>query len=467
MNMRWIASLAAALVACGGDDGGDGDDDGGPTGDTFESGTRLKAVYQDGGGGAVRLVRWFDSQLDAPCRFAYAPDGVLRCLPTTEFGVQFADAACTQPLALLGVADAVPDRIVVTELGCPGPIRRGTPYAIGGVHTVASTYIMGQDGICQSSGPVTNDVVARDITVLDEAMFAAAEMATVMRDGEGDTQAIRGADGAYEVVNPIDATGGPCARGNIDDRCQPWAMSYSLEELFGDATCTQPVAYSVGSVDCPAPAFAIVHTRVDGCYMHSVASVGAAIPMEDIYESGTGGSCAPATYPRGSRYWALGAAAADPFMHISAAEIGTGRLRVPYVANAQGVLLAPDGEITWHDTQLDIDCSVSDGRCLPWQSVRIAGADAYADAACTQHLYEDSTGCAGVPEVPTWVGASEMDGAIVGVFPVGAPFTGQVYTLNNGTTCEPRTVDPSSRFFSVGAMSGLDVLAAVPEVTAP
>jgi hypothetical protein len=469
MNMRWISVLVvgvAATAACGGDDGGgDGDDDGAPTGDTFASGTRLKAVYQDGGGGAVRLARWFDTELDAPCRFAYAPDGVLHCLPTTEFGIQFADAACTQPLALFDPGNEVPDRIVVTELGCPGPIRRGTPYAMGGVHTVASTYIMGADGICQPGGPVTNGVVAHDITVLDETMFAAGEMATVMRDGDGDTQAIRGADGAYEVVNPIDTTGAPCADGSIDGRCAPWAMSYSFGDLFGDASCTQPAAYAVGAIDCPVPAFATVYNRIDGCWTRSVASVGTEVPDENLYESPDGSTCAPPMYARGSRYFALGAAAADPFMHISVVDVGTGRLRARHVANAQGVRLAPEGSQVWSDTQLDIECGVFDGRCIPQRSIPLTGGDAFADAACTQYLFEDSTGCAGTPTVPAWVGASDMNGAIVGVFPVGAPFTGQVYMLTNGTTCEPRAVDPTSRFFAVGAMSGVDVLAAVPEVT--
>jgi hypothetical protein len=462
--MRWIAILVAVIAACGG--GGDDDDDGAPSGDTFESGSRLHAVYQDGGGGAVRFVRWFDTVLDGPCRFAYAQDGALRCLPATEIGVQYADAACTQPLALFESTDVVPARIVVTELGCPGPLRRGTPYAVGGINTVGSTYRIESDGTCQPAGPVTNNVVAHDITVVDAAMFETGELATVMRNGDGDTQAIRGADGAYQVLSALDASGAPCDLADIDGRCQPWAMSYSLGDLFGDASCTQPAAYSVGALDCPVPAFAIVYARVNGCYTRTTASVGAAVPEEDLYESANGSACAPPTFSRGSRYFALGAATADPFLHISVVDVGTGRLRTRHVANAQGVLLAPDESSLWRDEQLGTQCFVFEGRCVPSQLISVGvNGDAFADAACTQHLFTFSTACQNAPELPGWIGANDDNGTVVGAFPVGAQYTGQVYTLINGTTCELRTADPSTTFYRLGAMSGLDVLAAVPEVT--
>jgi len=62
----------------------------------FHSGTRLKAHYLDGGGGARALVAFHDTQQDVECNFLETAPGEYWCLPKLVT-FTYADAACAEP----------------------------------------------------------------------------------------------------------------------------------------------------------------------------------------------------------------------------------------------------------------------------------------------------------------------------------------------------------------------------------
>ena len=67
-----------------------------------ESGAQLKPTYLEGTDGSRQLLGWHDTARDVDCSFATAADGTWRCLPGgAEAGRFFADATCSQPLALV------------------------------------------------------------------------------------------------------------------------------------------------------------------------------------------------------------------------------------------------------------------------------------------------------------------------------------------------------------------------------
>lgn len=120
MRIKTIAVLGMLLLAgcSGGANGGNGSDgsagkdgkagtdgkDGapgapGPAGkDAAASGSRIKARWQVAEDGARQFVGFFDSELQEPCGFSVASDGVTRCLPLSPGATRlFTDASCSSP----------------------------------------------------------------------------------------------------------------------------------------------------------------------------------------------------------------------------------------------------------------------------------------------------------------------------------------------------------------------------------
>jgi hypothetical protein len=77
----------------------------------FVSGSRLRARVADAGGGARRLLDWYDTLLETTCTFRPMTDGQYRCVPageTPRLGLftTFADDACTVPVGRDGSCPA-------------------------------------------------------------------------------------------------------------------------------------------------------------------------------------------------------------------------------------------------------------------------------------------------------------------------------------------------------------------------
>ncbi len=108
--------LLSLLLACtnapneaptNGDGGQASRADGGPNapsmGESYKSGTRLRAIKRRAAGGAESFLRWRDLDLSIDCTEQYA-NGEVRCLPAVrrnQIAVWFEDANCTVPFIRL------------------------------------------------------------------------------------------------------------------------------------------------------------------------------------------------------------------------------------------------------------------------------------------------------------------------------------------------------------------------------
>ena len=91
------------------------------------SGSRLRAMFADGGDGALAFRGWFDKELGFPCTFSRTPNGQMRCMPSSQQGAVFFDSTCTAHVWGAACPTAPLPRYV-TEI-VPGPA--GVAYALG------------------------------------------------------------------------------------------------------------------------------------------------------------------------------------------------------------------------------------------------------------------------------------------------------------------------------------------------
>ncbi len=107
--------------------------------DQSQSGTRLKLQYYAGADGSKQVAGMFDSQLNVPCSFGKASDGVIRCLPapstTTVTAITanlFSDAKCSQPVGVTtSPCSQTPSQISVTVTDTNSCTATTTIYQAG------------------------------------------------------------------------------------------------------------------------------------------------------------------------------------------------------------------------------------------------------------------------------------------------------------------------------------------------
>jgi hypothetical protein len=123
------------------------------------------------------------------------------------------------------------------------------------------------------------------------------------------------------------------------------------------------------------------------------------------------------------------------------------RLKIRYYAGSDG----SKQFVTWLDSQLNQLCSfqtAADGvvRCLP--SDAVGGGRFYADDACTVHL-----GAAGNCDTLRYAAIADSQSGCAApgmhIYPIGKPYTGQVY--NGASGCTPFTTTSGTLFFNLGA----------------
>jgi hypothetical protein len=121
----------AIAAACGSGSGGGGGSGGhgGPVPDAMadvnQSGSRLKAQYVSGADGSKTFIGMYDTQTKHECAYAFAADGMTRCLPFGPLVVQstiyYGDMGCTQPILNVPKTCTTPPPYVSTaETTCGG-----------------------------------------------------------------------------------------------------------------------------------------------------------------------------------------------------------------------------------------------------------------------------------------------------------------------------------------------------------
>lgn len=349
----------------------------------FTSGSRLRAIVLDAGGGAVSFAGWHDRELDVDCRFEPTDGGAMRCLPTEAGMVVYADEACTTPIVLAwpGTACGAPRFARAGRL--PGDACAATPTALFAVGAPLESDVAyaAFGGACQRLPGVGADLFALGPAV-DPATLATADQVGVEPRGGGLlARVLATPDGATQVIEALDATGVDCARYRLptgEDVCLgATASTGAAVRVFEDDACATPVPAAYDACDAEAPAAIIA----DGGQLR--------LPGPRIVGGlhvGSPGACGP-----DSRYtgYELGrpATAAD-FPAMSAVRLGSGRIKAVYGGDpGGGLLVAEDLE----DSASGRTCTLfgvageTDLRCVALAAGGGGGSSTtyYGDAACT------------------------------------------------------------------------------------
>jgi hypothetical protein len=405
-------------------------------------GTRLKLMVSQPVDGPEVLRNWFDDLRKEPCAFAWAADGVVRCLPVENlftYEPAFADPACKMPAVVrsLGNCPATPlSYVTTTRPSCP----QATIIARLGDKLAASAVYRLVGGVCVPRGAALqpNQEAHAIGEEIPPAMFAAGKL--VVGDAKGGRLApvfVEGDDGSRMFRSWRDTTtGADCFSALATDgtyRCLP--SSVPIESFVrSDTSCMVQAITSPKSSCADADKRFVVQQISNQCPPGvQVSRLGG--KLTGAFSSPAAGQCTAAVVDDGTDIWAVAVPAVDPttFAPMTAGVTGGGtRLRARTDGTVAGTVIAP----AYWDAKLHTRCSsavASDGviRCLP---SRLAPPVYYDDAAC-----------AGTPGV-AFVSTGECEIAYVGrtdtacpprahVFALGEPYLGATYRMDAQGAC--------------------------------
>ncbi len=143
--MKQLAMVMFLMVGCGDsqsaaeepdaampDDAGSDDGGGGGTvGTWYKSGTRIKMSVLSTPDGAKQFQGWNDTSRNETCRFVFASDGAMRCLPADSaphVGTYFSDNACTVPAVIVYTCATAPKYIEVQTAGVTCGVNTAMTY---------------------------------------------------------------------------------------------------------------------------------------------------------------------------------------------------------------------------------------------------------------------------------------------------------------------------------------------------
>jgi hypothetical protein len=490
----WRGALAVVLVcgACGGSATHPEPEAGAsaaPPSGTYHQGSRLRAHFWDGGGGATAFIDWYDSLLSISCAFGVGEDGKRRCLPTAQAPSGpslYLDAACTKP-ARTGATTAF-EVSLATAATCIGA---DVTLHVDVLTSVIATSLYSSDGTSCVPAIVPAGTTVAAVQPADPSQFLEVDTVVEDRGGGLDLEVLVAKDGTRQLGRTLDhARSVAC----IDQhgRCIATTASGS-SPAFTDPSCTQTVVGAFGCyIDrgCPPPPFAVDATTDPASCATTLTGVHAlaATPVF-AYEGSSGSACMPAGVNQNVCGFFPEAAAVDvaTFPAMSDGRIGTGRLVEPTVNGPDGRLVADVGS-GFLDTQSGQSCqpaSFADGvsRCVgQLANVSLAGERFFADAACTQPLalVESAGGCSGTPAAyaAQYDDTYTMDASGTGVFtpgthiqhvfPLGARFQGAtVYAQIDASSCFALGTTTGPYALVEPEVAADTVFARVVETTAP
>lgn len=354
--LEWVcaSALAFVLAACGGkskeDDGKSKEDAPSASDDTsslFGSGTRLKAHYYDGGGGARYLLDFYDSKLGLTCDFRESAHGEYHCLPLPVANASFTadayfDADCTEPAY----------QVTRTSFQSTGDWVTVPSFDCGALATPAT--LLEQKPLDEVYGHVEGECVGFNTASISAWTLQPAPVDEFVRGSvkligqTGDVQVSRiiGEDGSYRNLTPV-SPDGSCGAVRIDgeQRCVPEPISQPDPTVFGDASCTNLLG-----VWLPSPAQLCAK---------SSPSIGVSGSLEDCtdpssphelvgpvaiqYLNSTGGCVEESLmHVSGASFYAFGdERAASDFPLLGIGLLGTDQLKLAVITNSAGLPLVP------------------------------------------------------------------------------------------------------------------------------
>ncbi len=486
---------AGGAGAAGGDTGGAGAAGGGGAVDhgTFGSGTRLRAVYLDAGGGALAFQHFHDVDLDIDCTFLPHADGAYRCLPNVLSDSLFADAACTMPLAPVpggacGASVGDVAAVVADRGGCTSSTSGGsssnvpTAYrarAVGEEVSPDAVFYLDADGACVA-GTVSPTVSYFPIgEEVPASSFVGGEREGELFEERAEVGTLRGDDGSYVLESTRDITLDVDCRFE-DDQCLP-PFRAEVGGAHSDAACAVPIGESWKDDLCPDPMFirqTVPPATTCGASTSAYHAVGAELDPAELY-GGDPASChfpLSAVYGNGVdklRFFEVGAALPEgTFFATKPVSRGTERVRVSRTGLPSGEVL--DQTARFVDTSLDVPCHPArfvDGelRCLPDDALELPDdpISFYSDDACTKPVRHRAEGCP-LPLPAYFYSATEQSVCIeelgyldreVETLVPATDYTGPVYSIHASPRgCFPATPPPSYHLFELGEAVGLDEL---------
>jgi hypothetical protein len=196
---RPLGSLVGLLVLAAATQASGGAPAPGPALVGVVSGSRVRAMFYDGGGGALLFRGWFDSELGIPCTFARTRNGQMRCLPSGQPAVFF-DSTCTAPVWGTECRTSPPPAYVTAWV--PGPAS--VAYALGDPYTDAVRHNRNA-GYCSDyvtgSGPFgwSWSYYGVGAEIPSERFVAATILSVPIEDGNLVLRTAQGEDGSSEV----------------------------------------------------------------------------------------------------------------------------------------------------------------------------------------------------------------------------------------------------------------------------
>lgn len=450
----------------------------------YASGSRLRARVLDGGGDPVRFEGFVDSKLGVRCDFAYAEDGVARCLPSGTAVSYFADAACSQPVIVVSAGCAAPPAYALWPTSGSASFCNWEPRLPAGAQKVLArdaplgsvpTLYSPQGSSCAAASPQPSPgATVYAAHVLAPGTFVAAMEATDPRGARIGARVILADDGAAEVFGYFDETEHAACDviqesiGWQSDLCIPTTMAWANQ--WADAACTQ-VAAHIGQ-QCPKPTIAVDASFMGNCWgkptLHAYA-IGA--PIATSY-TGSAGMCSTLAPDGEVTFATAGPIDLSTIPAVGIEPIGAAELRAYFRSSPDGVPILPDGlgmlpnseGALFRDASRNADCwamQLADGswRCLPTAYALAGDTQYFSDSACTQEIVDAGDFSAPCP-APDPVVALRVpsptcgtDVRVQGIYALGASMAGgSVYaTARSGGPCSTASLPAGDRVYALGA----------------
>ena len=423
--------------------------------DTPTYGTRLTAI-PEADGSVLPGRRLHDTRWQSECRFQWAADGKLRCLPTKEVRyftpTEFSDAQCSKPVVVQRPASGFdcgnpppPTLAIASRATCP------MSYALHRLGPrLAGKHFEFVNGACQEA------LGATAVFEIGEAIAPTEFVSAARRNGEakgGIVPVFLDADDGSRLFRgwhlPAEAT--DCGFGLASDgklRCLPTAATtvFDDRQQYGDELCTTPSTF-IPRDGCGASTLFVHSYLRDMCGERRFAVHPGLAKHENVH-SRSSGACAP------------GPGSNITTEHLSfGPEIAPGKLVEGQLAISGGsgrlkhlAVVTPAGAariFRFWDEQLSLVCDsapMMDGstRCLPIQQATSGIAEYFRDNLCTQALVLAPEGCTTAHALSYSVSTCVFGARLFGLTP--SPHTGPVF-------------HKSSRCLLAGTLAELKMLA--------